>query len=508
MKRLTQRILSMAVGMMLPAAIVASVPADTFVYKASLTGVASTATFAPYFNSALVNGRISQGQAAQIDLSAAKPLQLARRWDWAVGVEALAGVANRTSYERYSDGLWTDNRQSTPHIWLQQLYATAKWRCLYLTAGMKEYASPLLDPRLTSGDLIESGNASPILQGRIGFVDYQDIPFTRGWVQIDVQLAYGKLLDNKWWREHYDYYNGHICQGALYHYKRVYFRTRQSAPFAVTIGVQSAAQFGGTTDFYYRGILDRTLKAKSNLRAWWDVLIPNHSGDDGYYEGNTLGSWDFKARYRLRSGHEFAAYFQWPWEDGSGMGKLNGWDGLWGVEWHAPRPGIISAAAVEWIDFRNQSGPMHYAPGDFPGTTIEHEATGDDDYYNNAFYNSYAYYGLGIGSPFLLSPLYNRNGQMSYLYNRAHGMHLALVGQISPRLDYNVRLGWEKAWGAGRTPSVRPKECYSGYVGVNYTFASVPGLHLAASVAFDAGSLRPNNVGTVVTLSYQGLFTR
>ena len=94
-----------------------------------------------------------------------------------------------------------------------------------------------------------------------------------------------------------------------------------------------------------------------------------------------------------------------PWEDGSGIGKLNGFDGLYGIEYSSGNKSIINGAVVEYLDFTNQSGPIHWAPNDFPGTTIKVQATGADDYYNNYAYNGYQYYGMSIGSPFIKSPL-------------------------------------------------------------------------------------------------------
>ena len=95
---------------------------------------------------------------------------------------------------------------------------------------------------------------------------------------------------------------------------------------------------------------------------------------------------------------------------------------------------------VEYIDFMNQSGPIHWAPGDFPGTSLVSQATGSDDYYNNKTYNSYANYGLVLGTPVIMSPIYNTDGQILCLNNRMRGFHIGAEGSISPKVDYRVLL--------------------------------------------------------------------
>ena len=156
---------------------------------------------------------------------------------------------------------------------------------------------------------------------------------------------------------------------------------------------------------YSRGHLVDTRDRGLHLRYIWDMFFPWQGNGDSYYEGNSLGSWDFKARYRLPDESELSFAFEGPWEDGSGIGKLNGWDGLWGIYYSRPGRHLISGAALEYLDFRNQSGPLHYAPGDHTDTDITASATGGDNYYNNDVYSAYDNYGLSLGTPFLVSPL-------------------------------------------------------------------------------------------------------
>ncbi len=96
------------------------------------------------------------------------------------------------------------------------------------------------------------------------------------------------------------------------------------------------------------------------------MFIPREGTGEGFYQGNSLGSWDFKARYAFSGGSQLSAYFEWPWEDGSGIGKMNGWDGLWGLQYNFAKAGAVSKIVVEYFDFTNQSSTVHWAPSDDP----------------------------------------------------------------------------------------------------------------------------------------------
>ena len=196
-------------------------------------------------------------------------------------------------------------------------------------------------------------------------------------------------------------------------------------PFSATFGMQVGAFYGGQTTSYDNGKPGKTLHFSRGIKQIFKMLIPRDGGQS-YYSGSTLGSWDVAFRYRLHNGYTLRAYFQKPFEDGSGIGFLNGFDGVWGLEFRTHNGGYVSGVVAEYLDFTNQSGPLHWDPDDNPGTTITNRAEGADNYYNNHEYNPYAYYGMSIGTPFLLSPIYNTDGALLFLNNRVRGFISAL----------------------------------------------------------------------------------
>lgn len=476
-------------------------------YEAEAIGNFSTSDFAPYFIGSMNGGRVFQKDNFLLDAKIARPISLDRRFSWGFGAEALAGYGNSTTYQKYdaASASWIGNAQHPPRAWVQQLYAEVKYRGVFLTVGMKERGSALYNNLLGSGDFIESSNARPVPQARAGFIDFQNIPFTNGWVQIQGEIAYGKYLDNNYLKDHYNYYNNHITLGTLYNYKRCYFRTKPSMPFSVSVGMQTGGAFGGERYDYSKGKLTGTRKFSSSIKSFIKMWLPIGENGEDYYVGSTVGSWDLKARYRLRNADEIYAYIQWPWEDGSGIGRFNKFDGIWGLEYKAARSGWITGAVVEYIDFRDQSGSINWEPDDTPGTQITTVVSGCDNYYNNGYYNSYAYFGLSMGTPVLPAPIYNLDGYPAYLCNRLNGMHLGVMGDLSPTVGYRLLAGYQRGLGRYQMPYYRPRTDFSMMLEAKWdASALLQGLKAKAQLAFDAGKLRGNNFGMLFSVSYTG----
>lgn len=478
-------------------------------YGVTALGNASTGDFAPYFVGSMNGGRIVRKGSALLDIGAKVEIDRSQRFSWGACAEILTGYSSANDYARWdaAQAAWTTSKNRPAAAWIQQLYGEIKYRGVYLRLGQKDPASALLDERLSSGDLTRSGNARGIPGVSLGFIDFQDIPFTNGWVQINGCIDYGKFTDDDFMHSQYNYYNWLTTSDVYYTYKYCYFRTKPSERFSVTLGMQTAGQFGGSTEYYNKGQLYSSDHRGFRFKDIFKMFVPTTGNGNNFVEGNSLGSWDFKARYRLRSGDEISFAFEWPWEDGSGIGRRNGWDGLWGVYYHSPSRKIVNGAAFEYLDFTNMSGPIHWAPGDTPGTTITGQATGGDNYYNNDTYVAYTNYGMAIATPFLFAPIYNLNGYPAFMNNIARGVHLAVTGCIGPNVDYSVKYSWQKAWGMSRQPNSYSLTDNSAMLDVEWDAKSVlPGLKLLGVVAFDTGKLRGDNFGAMVGVSYCGSF--
>lgn len=489
---------------------VASMQADVPVeYSVSVTAQASSNSLAPYMLGSWNQGRYAEGNGIWQEASVAKRLDMSKRFDWSVAAAYLAGIGSRTDYARWNedDHTWSDNPVGRNAFRITTLYGELKYRACFLTIGMKSYSSGIVDDELSSGDLVRSNNASPVPGIGVGFLDFVDIPFTKGWVQINGELMYGKMMDSKFKEREFNHYSGLEALNILYNYKRCYFRTNPDKNFHVTIGMQASAFFGGSAYEYKLGKIVASDERGFHVKDLLQAFFPREGGE-AYYEGSHLGSWDLKATYRFKDGSRLNAYFEWPWEDGSGIGRMNGWDGLWGLQYDFARGGAVTKVVMEYLDFTNQGGPIHYAPDDHPNSSMTGQASGSDDYYNNGFYGAYTNYGMSIGSPFLVSPLYNRDGMLSYLHNRARGFHVAVEGRPTERMCYKVMAGYAVAGGSGWFPAYRKSHSASALVEWRMSpLRRMPGLELGVKMAFDKGDLRGDNFGAQLQMCYSGDFS-
>lgn len=483
-------------------------------YDATVWVNGSTGDFAPYFIGALNGGKTVRSGSAALDVKAVRTFDMNKRFSWGAGAEIVAGAFSGNDYRRWDEAAkeWGTRENRPSAAWIQQLYGEIKYRAVFLRAGQKSHESRLLDERIASGDLTRGSNARGIPGMEIGFIDFQDIPFTNGWVQIDGVVEYGRFTDDGFKKKQFGYYNYLTTTDICYTYKRCYFRTKPSMPLSLTIGMQTAGQFSGSTYYYRRGDMFRADRRGFKFKDVFKMFFPTEGNGNSFYEGNSLGSWDVKLRYRLPDASDISFVFMGPWEDGSGIGRMNGADGLWGLYYHAAdSKAIVSGAGIEYLDFRNQSGPIHYEPNDHPGTDITSNASGADNYYNNDTYGSYSNYGVAIATPFLVAPVYNLDGNPYFAHNRARGFHAAVEGNISPVVSYRLKYSWQQAWGMGRISTARFTTSNSAFAEVAWNASAwADGLSMTAQLAFDAGKLRGNNFGALVSVTYSGdlTFTR
>lgn len=473
--------------------------------------------FAPLYLRSNRFGKISQAQNAQIDIRTGHNLDLSKKFDFAWGVEALGGYSNRVDYRKWNSetGEWTDNPQRPALIWLQQLFAEIKWRGLFLSVGLKDRGSYFVDNSLSSGDLIWSGNSRAIPEVRIGFVDFQNIPFTRNFLQFDVCLSYGKFADADWVNSHFDYYNGKRNPNPLWTYKRIALRTNPEKPFFFHAAIQMTGIFGGMTYYYSDGKMTEAVDNYNGAQDFIKILLPFWSDSrEGYRVGDTKGTWDFAAQYRFKTGESLRAYVQWPWEDSSGIIKKNGFDGLWGIEFKTGRRSIVTGVVAEYIDLTHMSGPLIYDPNHFNtpenGFNLPNKVGGRDGYYNNSYYRPYVNYGFNMGTPMVQGLLFY-TGDEPYVkddgflpYFRVRGFHLALSGAIGANFDYVIKYSHRKAWGdTNKLTLIHPTEGDSFMAGFEYTVPALPGLSFGASIAVDHGSMPNNSYGALLTVNYE-----
>ena len=488
-------------------------------YSVGLTINAGDKEFAPYYIASNRRGTVTQQHSALISAALWHEMDTTKRLSWGAGVEVWGGYASSVDYLRYdlASETWNVNSQHPARMWMQQLWVEGKHRGVAITLGQKDINPEFVNRSLSSGDMIMSGNARTPFGARIGFVNFQNIPFTHGWVQIKGEIGYYRLSDSKWLKNHYHYFNDYITTDYWFNYKNLYLRTNPTKPLVFTIGMQAACQFAGTETYYYNGIVLEEIKMKANAKAFWHAFIPGNGGenmgDQIYVEGNHVGSWDLALEYKLNTGQMLRGYYQSPFEDGSGVGKLNGFDGLWGLEYRSGSHGVVTGAVAEFITLMNQSGPIHFSYKDFndethpSGSEIGNNATGSDDYYNNYCYDGYQNRGMAIGSPMLKSPIYNTDGYLRFTDNRLRGFHLGLMGELGRQIGYRALFSWRKSFGTPFIPHKTPLTGTSMMLEATYTPQWLHGLQVKAQLAHDHGTLYGKNTGALISIFYNGNFS-
>ncbi len=481
-------------------------------YSATIAGNISDSRLAPYYIQSNNYGKFSAGAAALLGVEAHITPDSAKRLTWGAGIELWGGPSRSNFFYAAGD----DNRLVRRHerqaaLWLQQAYLTGRYRSVVLTLGQREY-TPVITPANSSGDLTRSRNARPLPGAELALRDFRDIPLTRGWVQALISIGFFRSTDADWINHHTDPRAADFATtGYWLNHKALYLRTKPSRPVVFTIGLQAACQFGGTVTRYNpSGEVTSKTRLKTDFKTWLHSIIPGsggNAGGDHFVEGNHIGSIDLALDWHINRQHTLRAYFQNPFEDGSGMGKLNGWDGLYGLEYRGDDDAIVSNVVAEWLTTTNQSGPIHWAPADHPNTIVNHQATGNDNYYNNYCYNGYHTAGQSIGTPMLPSPVWNTTGVVGFNDNRVRGFHLAVEGRISAQWRYRVMGGHRSAWGTLSAPREAAAHATSLIVEATYHPSWLGNLDAKASFAIDRGSLLGNRVGAMLSVTYRGNWT-
>ena len=402
--------------------------------------------------------------------------------------------------------------------YLQQCYANLSWKSFFVEVGSREQEQVVRDPLLSVGSFAKGTNAKPIPQIHLGTNGFWTVPYTKGWVQINFDFGYGKFLDNSYREDHFKKGNENgmknflYATGAYYHQKHLYIRSNPEKPIFVTVGIEHVAQFGGTSYNYETGVLVEKSKP-ANFKAFWKVILP--VGDSNYFEnealedwvyGNHVGVMTYQIGWNINKNHQIQAYLDNPFEDGSGIRKGNGWDGLWGLEYSNKSEGRqwVRGAVVEYFQSTNQSGPLHYDKGDYPEpirSQITDLVTGVDDYYYHLFYGGYSHYGMTPGIALITSPIYNQDGYTQTRDNRVKAWHVAVEGELTDRLSYLVKGSYREGWGTYRVPLTGKHHSFDAMLQGNYQWNN---WMFSGSYAFDKGNIYGDCSTFNFKISYHG----
>ena len=481
-----------AAAMMAMPAVGAEQKEDGLRYEGEIGATFSTGDHAPFW---MVNDQYGfsslKRNNAWLRAGIFHDMDTTRRFTWGAGVDF--GVA--VNFQR---------------VFIpQQIYGEVKYRCLNAMLGQKEMRDDIIDSELSSGGMTVSGNARPIPQLRLGIFDYADVWGCKGWFAVKGYIGYGMFTDSKW-IERYATPQMSYTTDVLYCTRAIYFKfgDRRQFPLVGEIGMRMDSQFGGTQYSAENAEgLRRAYQNPTDFKAWIKGLIPLGGGSDTTpgeqlnVQGNFLGNWTFALGWYDPSGWSVKAYYQHFFEDHSMMTFDYAWkDGFWGVQGILPRNPFLTEAVVEFLYSKDQGGPVYF--DHTPDLDIQ--VSGRDWYYNNYIYTSWSNYGMGIGNPLIISPLYNSPRNLFFQHTRVEAFNMGLRGNPSKRIDWTLRLSNIRSWGTYDTPTDKVRNDFSLLAKVNWHPERFKGWNASLSVGWDSGNLIGNNFGIGISISKTG----
>lgn len=432
---------------------------------------------APQFNNGYVRGEIY------------KPMEN-KRFSWGAGAD-LTGAWNLPA-----------------SFAVRQLFAEAHYRALWISIGSRNFLPLYNDIHLSSGDLLFSGNAMAIPQVRIGTNGYASVWGTKNWLAVRGYLAYGFFTDSNW-QKHWCTPDSYRNKDVLFCGRGIWFKVGNKDIFPLTyeIGLEMGTQFGGT--IYTND--NRIIKMPNNFIDWVKALVPLSGGPDTpmgeqtNVQGNTTGEYSMSTNFSLESGWNFRAYWEHFFEDHSQMTFEYGlWkDGLWGLEVTFPKNPFVSKFLYEYVATKDQTGAVN----NDSTPQIPEQISGRDNYYNHYIYGCWQNWGMTLGTPLAISPLYNRDHMLVIYNTRFLVNHFGLEGNPMEGLKWRFLLTFSRNWGSYWYPLPDIMNNCSGLCEISYQPRFLPGLFAKGAIAWDHGPMLGNNFGGMITLGYQGSFS-
>lgn len=473
--------------------------AQTITERQEITATASTGGYAPMWHIANRQGVGSEKRnVAYIRIGAGGVHNFSKNdisLDW--DIDLISGI----------------NTAST--IYLQQANIDFNWKKIRLSVGQKERWGWMDNNRLTTGALVESGNARPIPQVRFELPEYWNIRGCKDWFAIKGHIAYGMFTDGNW-QENFitSQYTDErsYATNVLYHSKAGFMRfgNEEKFPLTAEMGLYMVSQFGGTT-YNGAGKPGNTRKNPTRFKDFMLALIPL-SGDEQYdgsdqlnVAGNVLGSWNGAVTWnskkwilKLYYDHVFEDHSQMFWEYGLWTEQLVGLElNLKGFKW-------IKNVTLEYFNLKNHSGPVYHDST----AEIPDQISCRENSYNHGKYPGWFNYGMMIATPLCTSPIYNNDNTLTCYNNRVEAFHGGIEGELLPWLVYRVLLTHSNNWGTYNIPFKNIKQDTSGIVELTFK-PKIPGgqWSITTSFAFDNGDLYGNNYGGMITIKRCGIYS-
>lgn len=393
---------------------------------------------------------------------------------------------------------------------LQQLFVKSSWGKYSATLGCKEENGEFV-PKLSSGNMLWSGNARPAPTLSFRTDDFVSTFFTAHILQLKGNISWSKHIDGGLNRAIYKEYEGIYAKKGFeshyydnitdnrqhakvenpwFHRKSLFIRTSPEYPVFATYGFEHGVMYGGKVN-------DENCSGGVN---WLRAIL----GGSGKQPGNQFNH-AMVQNYRLDWRHNIihiGLYKQHYADDMEGGLFSNGADGLWGMEILLPKSRWIKNIVVEYVQSTNQGGVV-YANDEY--TKLDdgyhvYRTAGNSNFYHDQHMGAWTHYGMMLGNPLFASPLYNADFYPDMASNMLRAYHFTVSGQLMYRLDYAIRIQHIDSWGTPFAPFGEIRSCTSYTLEASYPFNDR--WRVNGGIAIEKGKLYGDNSGFQLNIQY------
>ncbi len=390
-----KRLLATCIITLVAFSFVHSVSTDSLIYRVEQTTTASDGIFAPFWLHNQQFGTISE-QAfsttlrASVDGTTVLSPQLKLKY----GIDALCIASNGRTFTG----------------WIQQAYLHTHWLIFDLKLGAQENQLLLTDRYLSSGAFLFSPGARPMPGITAGIEQFTSVPFTHNQVKFRGGITHAWFTDEVY------------VPDIWLHHKYFHLRLGDRLPVRLQLGLDHMAQWGGK--------LPGQPSQAFNFANFKTIFLARSGGEGSsvFEQNNAAGNHILSehARLEITTGN-FNTSIYWqniiedspfrlaPWK------MMNREDGLWGISVENNSLPYFQKLVLERINTTDQSGYIHDKDGIVYG--------GQDSYFTNGTYlNDWAFHRRSIGTPLILSPIYNPDGsyRINHIWIKAY--HAGLSG--------------------------------------------------------------------------------
>lgn len=395
-----------------------------------------------------------------------------KRWSIETGFDAIARLSTNSSFH------------------FTELYGASQYRAFQLQVGRFYDPIGLNNHDLSAGAMMMSKNAIPMPRIMIKNPDFISVPLTDDVVQFKGMFSHGWFTEDRY------------VDNPYLHQKYLYLRVNIEE-FSGTGGIVHNAVWGGASPRYGRLPQSFTNYLNVVLASGASEESNAPEGEKSNVIGNSLGAYEFEAKYRFES-FSISATRLFYLEDGVSRRFRSPWDGVWGTNFIMDDSNsFVSAVTYEHINTKQQDAKPT-------------QELGQANYYNHSIYrNGWANYGQPIGLPLMT---YNRESNR-FNNNIIVAHHLGIKGRLSKTLGYKFFSSYARNYGTGEKAKNQPpgtinfanrrEDQYSFLLDVSYDLSSVEGLSLHFSSAVDAGEFyKDSKLGFQLGVKWDGAQNR